>query len=221
MLIGLIAATAMTVITLRMFGYDLPNLLGMVPAGTFGPLFNRDIAIISGHAGYDSGAICTDAMGNTTIKEVDINARIAEMLMRRLQRNGATVMLLDEFDARLAGLQVDLLLSLHADSCIEASGYKSARATNAAVVVETDKLSRCIDQSYADITNLIWHPNTITHDMTDYHAFRSIAPTTPALILEMGFIGGDQALLTERPARVARGIAESLVCFFDDTPNPE
>lgn len=201
--------------TLRMFGYDLPNLLQLVPAGTFGPFFNREIALVSGHAGFDSGAVCLDAAGNPTVTEAAINATIVGRVAQRLRRNGATVTVLDEFDERLTELRADLLLSLHADSCVEASGYKTAYTTNAAVVVATTKLGACFDEAYAEITGLSWHPNTITHDMTDYHAFRRVDPTTPALILEMGFIGGDQELLTENPATVARGITESLRCYFE------
>jgi N-acetylmuramoyl-L-alanine amidase len=205
----------MTIVTLRLFGYNLPNLLQALPAGTFGPLFNREIAIISGHAGNDSGAVCLGADGTPTLTEASINATIAALVAQRLRRNGASVTVLDEFDARIPDLQADLLLSLHADSCIDTSGYKTAYATNAAVVVATTKLSTCFDHDYAEITDLMLHPNTITHDMTDYHAFRSVAPTTPALILEMGFIGGDQQLLQQRPSTVARGITESIRCFFE------
>ncbi len=213
-IIGLVSVLGMTVVTLRLFGYDLPNLLQLLPAGTFGPFFNREIALISGHAGYDSGAVCLAADGKPILREEAINAAIVDRLARRLRRNGAAVTVLDEFDERLTGLQADLLLSLHADSCVAASGYKTAYTTHAAVIVATTKLNACFDQEYARITKLAWHPDTITHDMTDYHAFRRVDPTTPALILEMGFMGGDQELLQEHPATVARAIAESIRCFF-------
>ena len=213
-LISFISLFGMSMVTLRLFGYDLPNLLQLVPAGTFGPLFNREIAIISGHAGYDSGAVCLDDDGKPVLTEASINAAIARRTAQRLRRNGASVITLDEFDERLATLQADLLLSLHADSCVDASGYKTAYNTNAAVIVATTKLSACFDHDYATITALALHPNTITHDMTDYHVFRTIAPTIPALILEMGFMGGDRLLLAQRPGTVARGITESLRCFF-------
>ncbi|MCB0063615.1 MAG: N-acetylmuramoyl-L-alanine amidase [Caldilineaceae bacterium] len=213
--ISFISVIGMAMVTLRLFGYDLPNLLQLVPAGTFGPFFNREIALVSGHAGYDSGAICVDANGVTTVTEAAINAAITQRVAQRLRRNGALVTVLDEFDERLPDLQADLLLSFHSDSCIEASGYKTAYATNAAVVVATTKLSNCFDRHYAPMTELAWHPDTITHDMTDYHVFREVASTTPALILEMGFIGGDQQLLLQHPNTVAAGITESIRCFFE------
>ena len=38
------------------------------------------------------------------------------------------MLILDEYDTRLAGLKVDVLVSLHADSCVQASGNKVATA---------------------------------------------------------------------------------------------
>ncbi|MCB0190157.1 MAG: N-acetylmuramoyl-L-alanine amidase [Caldilineaceae bacterium] len=223
-LFGLVSFTLLLgigVATLELAGYSWGTLFQLIPAGTLGALFNRDIAIISGHAGNDSGAICVGADGTPTVTEQAINAEVAERLSRRLRRGGATVTILEEFDPRLDLLQRDLLISLHADSCIESSGYKIAYNTRAEVLPKTSKLDGCFAQQYASITNLPLQVNTITHDMTDYHAFRKIAPTTPAVILEMGFLGGDQGLLQEQPETVARGIAESIRCFFQSANPPK
>ena len=43
------------------------------------------VAIISGHAAYDSGAVCTDASGQAILTEAEINATIAKLVVRRLQ----------------------------------------------------------------------------------------------------------------------------------------
>lgn len=172
------------------------------------------VAIISGHAGSDSGAVCTDAAGNVTLTEAEINARVAGLAAQRLQRTGVDVVILDEYDARLEGLDADLLLSLHADSCIELSGYKAAHRVNSRVPAQDGILLNCIAQHYATTTSLQPHPNTITHDMTSYHAFRRILPSTPAAILEMGFLGGDQTLLVNQADTVAAGVAESVACFL-------
>jgi hypothetical protein len=51
--------------------------------------------------------------------------------------------------------------------------------------------------------------------MTEYHAFRKVAPTTPAAILELGFLGGDRELLTDNAEVAAQGVAESIRCFLD------
>lgn len=213
-LVSLLLLLTIVIATLELTGYRRADLLRLLPSDLFGVLFNKELTIISGHAGYDSGAVCSDDDGDTILTEQTINAAVAERLARRLRRGGATVTIFDEFDARLEQLQSDLLISLHADSCIEQSGYKLAYNTRAEVLPLTSRLDECFAQNYAEITQLTSHIDTITHDMTDYHAFREIAPTTPAVIVEMGFIGGDQTLLHTQPETVARGLTESIRCFF-------
>ncbi|CAN5810699.1 hypothetical protein BH10CHL1_BH10CHL1_10390 [soil metagenome] len=178
-------------------------------------LFGKQIALISGHAGYDSGAVCTDADGKTTVTEAGINATITKLVAQRLRRAGATVIILDEFDQRLDGLRADVLLSMHADSCIDNSGYKAARYFASSIGAREDELISCIDQFYPAATGQSFNPNTITHNMTDYHAFRQTDAQTPGAILETGFLGGDQDLLVNRPDVVAKGITDSLTCFFE------
>ncbi|MCE7980964.1 MAG: hypothetical protein DYG89_07205 [Caldilinea sp. CFX5] len=215
-IISFLALLGMGVITLRIAGVDLAVIQSWLPAGLLGELFNRQIAVISGHAGNDSGAVCADANGQAIVTEAAIITAIVERLTSQLQWAGAHVVILNEFDDRLAGLQADLLLSLHADSCIDASGYKFAVSSRSTVAAEKlTTLGACFDQFYSAATGLADHPNTITHNMTDYHAFRRLNANTPALILEVGFIGGDQTLLTQEPERVARGITNSIRCFFE------
>jgi N-acetylmuramoyl-L-alanine amidase len=172
------------------------------------------VALISGHAGHDSGAVCTGANGATLLTEAEINARVADLVAQRLRLSGVDVLILAEYDNRLENLTAPLLLSLHADSCVDLSGYKAAHRTNSTVPMQDATLLACIDLHYPAATGLRPHPNTITHNMTSYHAFRRIHPTTPAAILEMGFLGGDQFLLTTGASRVADGIAESIRCFL-------
>jgi N-acetylmuramoyl-L-alanine amidase len=205
--IGLIVA--------RVAGLNLPGLNSLIPQGLVSAAFAKNVAIISGHAGNDSGAVCTDADNNTTVTEAEINADVAEHVSQRLRRAGADVLILEEYDPQLAGLQADVLLSLHADSCIDASGYKATRHPDSPIAAVEDRLVRCIDDVYANTTSLRRHADTITHDMTLYHAFRRIDPATPAAILEMGFIGGDQDLLVHRTDLVAKGVADSLLCFLE------
>jgi N-acetylmuramoyl-L-alanine amidase len=171
------------------------------------------VALISGHAGYDPGAVCTDVNGTTLLTEAEVNARVAELVAQRLRLVGIDVLILAEYDERLENLTAPLLLSLHADSCIDLSGYKAAHRLNSPSPADAALLA-CVDTHYPAATGLPHHPNTITHDMTSYHAFRRIHPTTPALILEMGFLGGDQSLLTTEANRVADGITASIRCFL-------
>jgi N-acetylmuramoyl-L-alanine amidase len=62
--------------------------------------------------------------------------------------------------------------------------------------------------------------NTITENMTEYHAFRRIDPQTPAAILELGFLGGDNDLLANQQDLLARGVADGLLCFLEGGPQP-
>ncbi len=220
MIVGFAALLAIVLLVARAAGYNVPVLATVWPQTLVRALIHKQVALISGHAGNDSGAICSDATGKATITEAQINARVAELTAQNLRSAGADVVILEEFDSRLNGLQADLLLSIHADSCIDASGYKAARYQNSVIGERADQLINCLDQHYATVTGLQHHPNTITHNMTDYHAFRVIDPTTPAAILELGFLGGDQALLVNHPEVAAQGITESIICFMQLPPSP-
>ena len=172
------------------------------------------VALISGHAGFDSGAICTDANGDVWLTEADINASITEQVTLQLRAADIEVLSLREHDSQLYGLEASLLLSLHSDSCIDRSGYKAAHHKQSSIPAIEGRLLGCINRFYPNATQLVAHPETITHDMTNYYAFRQVHPRTPAAILEMGFLGGDQALLLENSQQVASGVAESIFCFL-------
>lgn len=201
---------------------------GVLPADAEGPArqgvvpsaWNKQVAIISGHAGNDSGAICEDADGSPTIEEADVNAAVARLTAERLRKAGADVEILDEYDPRLKGLRADVLLSIHSDSCIDASGYKSSRYVDSKIPLDADRLVNCVNMSYATVTGLSENVDTITEDMTSYHAFRRIDPQTPAAILELGFLGGDNDLLANQQPLLAQGVADGLLCFLDGGPHP-
>ena len=181
------------------------------------PTPERDtVALISGHSGFDSGAIC-GASNAPTLQEVEVVARIVDLVRERLTDAGLEVLLLEEYDPRLTNLDTELLLSLHADSCIDASGYKATYAVNSAIPATELRVIDCIHDNYAAQAGLTFHAHSITSDMTRYHAFSKVLPTTPAAILEMGFLGGDRYLLVEEPERVAAGIHESILCFLHGT----
>lgn len=172
-------------------------------------LSGRHIGVISGHRDYDSGATCDD--GRTEVATI---APIAERVEQRLQRAGATVEVLGEYDPRLNGYAADALISIHADSCIERSGFKVARWADSAMPAVEDRLVTCLSDGYAAATGLLFDFNTITDNMTQYHAFRRAATQTAGAIIEVGYLGGDWTLIGEQPAKVADGIVDGLVCFF-------
>jgi hypothetical protein len=213
-LIGFFATLAILLVLGRVAGFQIPGLSFLSGQGFTLAAFNQPVALISGHAGYDSGAVCTGTNGETTLTEAEVNARIAQLVAQHLRRAGANVTVLDEYDERLTGLRARVLLSLHADSCIDASGYKVAHHSTSPIPELAGRLLDCTHEHYAAATGLANHPNTVTHNMTEYYAFNRIDGSTPAAILEMGFLGGDQYLLVHQPDRVARGIADSLLCFL-------
>jgi N-acetylmuramoyl-L-alanine amidase len=184
------------------------------PDPTPSPPDRRKIGIVAGHWQSDSGAVCEDGF-----QEVWINLDIASRVVAILQYEGYDAELLAEYEARLAGYQADAFLSIHADSCDvpEASGFKVARVAASAIPEEEDRLVECLALHYAEGTGLQFHRDSITFDMTDYHAFWEIDPSTPAAIIELGFMGADRELLTEKAYEVAQAIARGLSCFLGPT----
>ena len=186
-----------------------------VPVFTPTPAMPR-VGIIAGHAGSDSGAVCEDGL-----QEVQVNTDIARRVVAILTNLGWDVLLLDEFDTRLYRYVGDALLSIHADSCgfSGKSGFKIARAESSYIPIHEDRLVNCIIKHYQEETGLAFDADTITYDMTQYHAYTEIDATTPAAIIEVGFLLDDRELLTQQPDVVARGIVNGLVCFIEgETP---
>ncbi len=180
------------------------------------------VAIISGHRGFDSGAVCDDGTMEALVNE-EIANRVADLL----KKEGVSVEVLDEYDPRLEGLKVQALVSIHADSCIDQSGFKVASAEQTVIPQQDALLVSCLKERYAQATGLSFRASAITKDMTQYHAFQRVADDTPGAIIETGYLGGDRALLVDDPDRAAQGIAAGILCFLDaqaemvKTPTPE
>lgn len=173
------------------------------------------IGIVAGHYGYDSGAVC--ANGAT---EAELNLDIATLVQKQLTDLGYTVDLLEEFDDRLTGYQAALLISIHLDSCEyindQATGFKVAEALSAQDVAGSQKLTTCLSQRYAEITGLPYHAGSVTDDMTYYHAFSEIDPTTTAAIIEAGFMNLDYQFITEEMDKVVEGIVAGILCYLNN-----
>jgi N-acetylmuramoyl-L-alanine amidase len=176
---------------------------------------NRHIGIVSGHRGNDSGTVCKDGL-----TEAEVNYSIAKRVSEMFINIGNSVDILDEFDKRLKNYSADVLLSIHADSCAYindlATGFKVARVIDSRVPVQEDHLVACLTSHYKQTTGLRFHANTVTFDMTKYHAFYEINPNTPAAIIETGFLYLDRDLLAGQPDLVAQGIFNGLECFLND-----
>lgn len=176
---------------------------------------SQRVGIVAGHAGYDPGAVCPNGL-----TEAEVNMAIAKIVVELLIRQGYQVDLLEEFDTRLSGYRASALVSIHADSCEVpgASGFKVARVTHSAIPEAEDRLVECLYREYEAATGLPRHPNSITDNMTNYHAFYEIDSYTPGAIIEAGFLLEDYAYIVRRPRMVARGIVNGILCFLQQSP---
>jgi len=172
------------------------------------------VGIISGHRGFDSGAVCADGL-----TEAQVNENITDLILASLQSQGIRTEKLDEFDTRLDNFSGTALISIHADSCDYinelATGFKIAGSA----FTNSSDLSICVEQAYAQATQMEYHANTITPDMADYHAFRQIAPGVPAIIVEVGFMNLDRDMITTNAQVPATGLTNGILCFLNQYKN--
>lgn len=198
--------------------------LGAAEPGPGLPDTGLSIGIVAGHSGenletgvVDPGAVCEDGL-----TELDVNREIAELVVRGLRAAGLDPVLLDEFDDRLVGYRAVALISIHADSCLpinqEATGYKVSAALDTAVPDRAQRLVACLADRYGSATGLRYHPDSITRDMTEYHTFYEIHSSTPAAVIETGFLFLDRDFLTSEPEKAARGIIEGILCYVNNEP---
>jgi N-acetylmuramoyl-L-alanine amidase len=185
---------------------------GVVLPGT--PLPQVRIGIVAGHYGNDSGAVCEN--GTT---EVEVNFKIAGIVQQKLTALGFQADLLEEFDPRLQNYRAAALVSIHNDSCEyvndQATGFKVAAAMSSRDLNLANRLALCLRDRYQRTTNLPLH-NSVTNDMTLYHAFDEVSPNTTAAIIETGFLNLDYQILTEQPELVASGVVNGILCYINN-----
>jgi N-acetylmuramoyl-L-alanine amidase len=178
------------------------------------------IGIVAGHNGNDSGAVCTDANGQITLTEAEVNLKIAELVQKSLVAQGFQVDLLNEFDTRLNGYRAVALISIHNDSCQyindQATGFKVAASLETRDVNRAQRLTACLIDRYQHATNLKFHAGSITNDMRQYHAFSEVDPNTITAIIETGFLNLDRDILTKETDRVASGVTQGILCFINN-----
>jgi N-acetylmuramoyl-L-alanine amidase len=196
----------------------------LVPTGLPTPNWLRRIGIVAGHRGPqvppDPGAVCPDGL-----TEAEINFAVAQAVVRNLSARGYAVDLLDEFDPRLDNYQAAVLVSIHANTCQEwpgeiVSGFLvSAAAARVSASGNDEVLVSCIARYYEQATGLLRREG-VTVDMTDYHTFREIHPSTPASIIELGFLLADRPILTGKQDAMSSGITDGILCFLEPNQPP-
>ncbi|MCS6879810.1 MAG: N-acetylmuramoyl-L-alanine amidase [Oscillochloridaceae bacterium] len=155
--------------------------------------------------------------------EWELNIIIARQTMERLEDAGVTVDLLPAMVP--PGYLADGFVSIHVDGATGAQaatrrGWKLAtpfRASAASLALAEE-----MSAAYPRITGLPEDPHGPSYDMRAYYAFayyryhHSIAPETPAVILEAGFMThpADRELLFGRPDLIAEGIARGVLDYL-------
>lgn len=158
------------------------------------------------------------------ITEWSVNLDVANRAAVLLRADGYAVDVLPTTVP--AGYLADVFLALHADSdgAGATRGFKVTHGLRRGPF--EDVLVRAIREEYASATGLPQDDRT-SRSMTFYYAFTwtryrsSVAPHTPAAILEMGFLShdADRTLLVERPDVVARGVADAIRRFLREVPS--
>ncbi len=228
--VAILVASLFVAFSPKMFSANLSTLIsgllvphtqpGEVAAVT--PVHNTvRIGIVSGHWGNggDPGAVCPDGTN-----EHDVNLKIASLVRQKLEAYGYEVDLLQEFDSRLDGYDAAILLSIHADTCDviddQATGFKVAASNYSHDSNLSGRFTACLDDRYASVTGLHFHPTSVTLDMTDYHAFSVINRATTAAIIETGFLNLDRDILVNHPDVIADGIVSGIQCFINNESVP-
>ncbi|MCX7791309.1 MAG: N-acetylmuramoyl-L-alanine amidase [Chloroflexaceae bacterium] len=155
--------------------------------------------------------------------EWELNIIIARETMERLADAGVVVDLLPATVP--PGYLADAFVSIHVDGATGAQaatrrGWKLATPFRASAA--SDALAEAISAAYAQVTGLPEDPLGPSYDMRAYYAFayyryqHSIAPETPAVILEAGFMTHpeDRELLFGRPDLIAEGIAQGVLRYL-------
>jgi hypothetical protein len=156
--------------------------------------------------------------GNVT--EADLNLDIVNRIKPLLEAQGVIV---DVIPATVpVRYDADAFLAIHADG----SASAAARGWKLATPWRTSEASRAlmnaVAAAYGPATGLPEDVGGVTVNMKGYYAFNyrrhehAIARTTPAIIVEMGFMSSaaDRGVLFGQPDRVARGIADGVMAYL-------
>ncbi len=76
-----------------------------------------------------------------------------------------------------------------------------------------ERLLDCLISQYGATTGLPRHYG-ITVDMTAYHTFSEVSSDTPTVIIELGYMLNDRAILTTQQDLLAQGVANGVRCFL-------
>lgn len=157
------------------------------------------------------------------VQEWQLNLEVARRVAATLRDRGYQVDILPTTVPE--GYVADVFLAIHADGSTDATarGFKAAHGNRRGPY--EGQLVTALAEEYGRATGLPVDP-LISRNMRGYYAFswsrfkHTVAPHTPAAILEMGFLtnAADRTVLLGRQDAVAGGIASGVQRFLDEVP---
>ena len=157
-----------------------------------------------------------------SIREADVDLALARLVVAGLEADGVQADLLPAVIPE--SYAADAFVAIHAEGAAPPgrSGWKVAGpwiASDACRLLRDD-----VARWYGTVTGLPEDRYGITANMRGYYAFawarffHAIAPATPAVIIETGFLGAeaDRKLIAERPEIPAAAIVLGILGFLDD-----
>jgi len=154
--------------------------------------------------------------------EWSLNLDIAQRTAALLRAQGVAV---DVLPATVpTGYRADAFIALHADAngSARARGYKVATRWRSTTAWRDQILLEQVGSTYAAMTGLPKDPS-VTRGMRGYYAFSTflgtdyrVDKTTPAMIIEMGFMSNaaDRAVLFDQPGRVASALSAGILAYL-------
>ena len=154
--------------------------------------------------------------------ESQVTLDIAQRVARILRGKGLAVEVLPATIP--TGYKADLFISLHADGNNSAGprGYKVSTRWRSEVAALDALLVQSIEEGYGAVTKMP-QDGSITRAMRGYYAYSTyrgeeyrLGETTPAAILEMGFMSNptDRAIMFDNPDLVARGVVAGVENYY-------
>jgi N-acetylmuramoyl-L-alanine amidase len=155
-----------------------------------------------------------------SLSEAEVNLAIARRVALQLKEAGVVVDLLPATVP--PGYDADAFVAIHADDGggTREAGWKVASPWRSSEA--SRRLRDSIASAYALTTGLPSDRYGVSYNMRGYYAFswmrftHAIAPTTPAAIIETGFLTSesDRGIIVENPDRTARGISLGIIMFL-------
>ncbi len=154
-------------------------------------------------------------------READVNRDIAQRVVKLLESRGLAV---DLLPATIPpGYDADAFVAIHADGSASGNSRGFKLATPWRTSRASQMLLDAMTEEYSNATNLP-QDGAITFNMRGYYAFNNrrhthaIAKTTPAVIIEMGFLtnAADRAVIINQAENVAIGIANGVIRYLNE-----